>query len=104
MAEVVVIRALERAGNRIKSKYKDRISLGAENVPPHTLHRFTMTLLPQQIDDVLLDAWTILGTLPKMETITAAMLDKYVRFLFANNMPHESRAFRAFLDGEPDAD
>lgn len=104
MAEVVVIRALERAGNRIKSKYKDRISLGAENVAPHTLHRFTMTMTPAQVDDVLMDAWTILGNLPKMETITASMLDKYVRILFANNMPHESRTFRAFLDGEPYGD
>jgi hypothetical protein len=104
MAEVVVIRALERAGNRIKSKYKDRISMGAENVAPHTLHRFTMTMTPAQIDDVLLDAWTILGNLPKMETITASMLDRYVRMLFANNMPHESRTFRGFLEAEPDGD
>lgn len=103
MAEVVVIRALERAGNRIKSKYKDRISLGAENVAPHTLHRFTMSLTPTQVDDVLLDAWTILGNLPKMETITASMLDRYVRMLFTNNMPHESQTFRAFLEGDEDA-
>jgi hypothetical protein len=100
MAEVVVIRALERAGNRIKSKYKDRISMGAENVAPHTLHRFTMSLTSPMVDDILLDAWTILANLPKMETITAKMLDGYVRMLISNNLPHESRTFRQYLDKE----
>jgi len=53
VAEVVVFRALERAGNRIKSKYKDRISMGAENVPPHTLYRFTRSLNDAEIGDIL---------------------------------------------------
>jgi hypothetical protein len=102
MAEVVVLRALERAGNRIKSKYRDKISLGAENVKPHTLHRFTANLSAVEVNDVLLDAWTILGELPKMETISVVTLDNYVRYLFANNLPHDSRTFQRFLEGEKD--
>ena len=98
MAEVIVIRALERAGNRIKSKYKDRISMGAENVPPHTMHRFAMTLTPQMVDDILLDAWTIMGSLPPM-SIRAEELDGYVRMLIATNLPHDSRTFRKWLEG-----
>jgi len=99
IAEVIVFRALERAGNRIKSKYKENISLGAENMPTHTIYRFTATLLPEQIDDVLMDAWTCLGSLPPI-SITAETMDRYVRFLFANNLPHASQTFKAFLDGE----
>lgn len=97
IAEVVVFRALERAGNRIKSKYKDQISLGAENVAPQTLHRFTLGLNAEQIDDVLMDAWTILAALPPI-SITAKELDDYVRFLFANNLPHESRTFQKWIE------
>ena len=99
IAEVIVFRALERAGNRIKSKYKDHVSMGAENVPPHTLYRFTQTLAPEEVDDVLLDAWSCLSALPPI-SIPAATMDRYVRFLFANNLPHATQTFNAFLDGE----
>lgn len=101
IAEVIVFRALERAGNRIKSKYRETISLGAENVMPHTLYRFTHAMTKDQVDDVLMDAWSCLGSLPPI-SIPAETLDKYVRFLFANNLPHESRTFRTFLEGEPE--
>jgi hypothetical protein len=97
VAEVIVFRALERAGNRIKSKYKENISLGAENVAPHTLYRFTRSLSPDQVDDVLLDAWTCLGALPPI-SIPAETLDAYVRGLIATNAPHESRTFQAYLE------
>lgn len=100
VAEVVVFRALERAGNRIKSKYRDSISMGAENVPPHTLHRFTAAMTQEQVDDVLMDAWSCLASLPPI-SIPAQTLDRYVRFLFSNNLPHASSTFHTFLDGEP---
>lgn len=96
IAEVIVFRALERAGNRIKSKYKDRISLGAENVPPHTLYRFTRKLSAEEVDDVLLDAWSCLSALPPI-SIPSERLDGYVRSLMDSNRPHESQTFRAFL-------
>jgi hypothetical protein len=99
IAEVIVFRALERAGNRIRSKYRDTISMGAENVAPHTLYRFTQALSNEQVDDVLMDAWSCLGSLPPI-SITASTMDKYVRMLIANNIPHESRTFQAFLDAE----
>lgn len=96
VAEVVVFRALERAGNRIRSKYKDRISMGAENVPPHTLYRFTRALDQAEVDDVLMEAWTCLASLPPIP-VTAEVLDQYTRGLIQSNRPHDSRAFRAFI-------
>jgi hypothetical protein len=96
VAEVVIFRALERAGNRIKSKYRDRISMGAENVPTHTLYRFTRALQPAEVDDVLMEAWTCLAALPPIP-VSAAVLDQYARNLIQSNKPHDSRAFRAFI-------
>jgi hypothetical protein len=96
VAEVVVFRALERAGNRIKSKYKEHISLGAENVPAHTLYRFTRQLNEEQIKDVMIDAWSCLASLPPIP-VDAQTLDEYTRGLLRSNRPHDSRTFRAFL-------
>lgn len=96
VAEVVVFRALERAGNRIKSKYKDRISLGAENVPPHTLYRFTANMQSPEVDDILMDAWSCLAALPPIP-VKASVLDSYVRNLIDNNYPHDSQAFRRYI-------
>lgn len=96
IAEVVVFRALERAGNRIRSKYRDKISLGAENVPAHTLYRFTRPMEEPEIDDVMLDAWSCLASLPPIP-VDAATLDQYTRNLIRTNRPHDSRVFRAFL-------
>jgi hypothetical protein len=96
VAEVVVFRALERAGNRIKSKYKDRISLGAENVPPHTIYRFTQKLVDTEVDDVLLDAWSCLASLPPIP-VRASVLDSYVRELIGSNRPHETMKFRSYI-------
>jgi hypothetical protein len=100
IAEVIVFRALERAGNRIKSKYKEHISLGAENVPPHTLYRFTQKLTPEQVDDVLFDAWSCLSSLPAI-SIPASTMDQYVRGLIVSNKPHESRTFQQFVLDAP---
>jgi hypothetical protein len=99
VAEVVVFRALERAGNRIKSKYRESISMGAENVPPHTLYRFTAHLDGSQVDDVLLDAWSCLASLPPIP-VPASVLDAYVRDLIATNKPHETQAFRRYIQAQ----
>jgi hypothetical protein len=99
IAEVVVFRALERAGNRIKSKYKDHISMGAENVPAHTLYRFTRHLEDEEISDVLMDAWSCLAALPPI-SVDAPTLDSYVRGLIRDNVPHDSRKFREYLAGK----
>lgn len=96
VAEVVVFRALERAGNRIRSKYKDRISMGAEGVPPHTLYRFTNQLSASEVDDVLMEAWTCLASLPPIP-VSSEVLDKYARSLIQSNRPHDSAKFRAYL-------
>lgn len=96
VAEVVVFRALERAGNRIKSKYKDRISMGAENVPAHTLYRFTRSLSGEEVNDVLIDAWSCLASLPPIP-VTPATLDEYTRNLIQTNRPHTTTEFRRFI-------
>jgi hypothetical protein len=96
VAEVVVFRALERAGNRIKSKYRDRISMGAENVPAHTLYRFTRALTPIEVDDVLTDAWSCLASLPPIP-VKPETLNEYARGLIRGNLPHTSTEFRRFI-------
>lgn len=96
VAEVVVFRALERAGNRIKSKYKDRISMGAENVPAHTLYRFTRSLEPDEVNDVLIDAWSCLASLPPIP-VSPQTLDEYARGLITSNKPHTTTEFRRFI-------
>jgi hypothetical protein len=96
VAEVVVFRALERAGNRIKNKYKDRISMGAEKVPAHTLYRFTAKMQDPEVDDILMDAWSCLAALPPIP-VKASVLDSYVRHLIDNNYPHESQYFRRYI-------
>jgi hypothetical protein len=101
VAEVVVFRALERAGNRIKSKYKDRISMGAENVPAHTLYRFTRSLDAFEVDDVLADAWSCLASLPPIP-VTPATLNEYARGLIQANKPHTSTEFRRFIQEKAD--
>ncbi len=99
VAEVVVFRALERAGNRIRSKYRDRISMGAENVPAHTLYRFTRQLDEDEIADVTMDAWSCLASLPRIPVSTET-LDEYTKSLIRSNQPHDSRRFRAFIESE----
>jgi hypothetical protein len=96
VAEVVVFRALERAGNRIKSKYKENISMGAENVPAHTLYRFTTRIDGDMTNDILTDAWACLASLPPIP-VKASVLDAYVRSLIANNHPHDSQNFRRYI-------
>jgi hypothetical protein len=96
VGEVIVFRALERAGNRIKSKYRDHISMGAENVPPHTLYRFTQKLTGEEVDDILMDAWSCLGSLPPI-SIPASTMDAYVRELITTNQPYDSRTFESFV-------
>ena len=96
VAEVIVLRALERAGSRIKSKYRDRISMGSENVPAHTLYRFSGKLTDEDCDDLLVGAWSILAALPPQK-FTAKDLDDYARLLLTTGRPHDSAAFAARL-------
>jgi hypothetical protein len=85
-AEVVVFRALERAGARMRSKYKDQVVTGSENVHNADLYRYTRTT-PIMIDEVLADAW---DDLHRFSTkVPATMLDDYVRQLFRTGQPFE---------------
>jgi hypothetical protein len=96
-AEIVVFRALERAGNRIKSKYRDRIAMGAEqSIPPESLYRYTARLTSAEIDDLLDSAWKCLDVLPPLG-ISSTTLDVYTRALLRENRPHDRKVFSNYI-------
>lgn len=96
IAEAIVIRALERAGARIKSKYGDRMSIGSDRVAAHDLYRFSQKFEPEEVDDLLLGAWSIMAAMPAC-TESPEVLDQYVRMLLATNTPHYHEQFMRFL-------
>jgi hypothetical protein len=69
-------------------------------VAPHILYRFTQKLTKEQVDDVLFDAWSCLGSLPPI-SIPASAMDSYVRGLIENNKPHDSHQFQSFVMSLP---
>lgn len=96
IAEAIVIRALERAGARIKSKYGEKMSLGSDRVAAHDLYRFSAKFEPEEVDDLLMGAWSILSAMPACE-VKPEILDKYVRTLITSNTPHYHEQFVRFL-------
>jgi hypothetical protein len=93
-AEVMVFRALEKAGARFRSKYKDQLVGGADKVGNVDLYRYTH-LTPVMVDDVLADAW---DDLHRFSTnISANRLDGYVRYLFSTGSPFHPDGFRSYL-------
>lgn len=94
-AEVVVFRALERAGARLKSKYKNRLVPGAENVPNEKVYRYA-AITEDMLDDLLVGAWECVETLGVRTS--ARVLDTYVRGLLAKSELHNPRAFTAWVE------
>lgn len=90
-AEVLVFRALERAGNRLKSKF----SLKPEGVPAHELYMHAAELSPADIDDIMQDAWS---TLPHfgLEGYTVA-LDSYARSVIRQREPYSRDGLVALM-------
>lgn len=93
-SEVAIFRALERAGARIKSKYRDAIVAGADAVPNVQLYRYAR-LTPGIMDDLLAGAWDICGELDI--TMSPATMDAYVRHLFQSATPFSTRDYRRFI-------
>ena len=81
-ASAIVFRALERAGARLKSKYRARIVPGAENMSNERLYRYA-SIQPEMMDDLLVGAWECVDTLGLSTSPVA--LDSYVRHLLTTN-------------------
>lgn len=94
-AAVVVFRALERAGARLKSKYKNTLVPGAENVPNEKVYRYANISL-DMVDDLLVGAWDCLGTLG-IKTSPVA-LDQYARFLLTTNREYTQNSLALHLE------
>lgn len=89
----IVLRALERAGNRIKSKTNSRFS-----VPAAELHCFVLT---ENVDDVLVDAWSHVPMVAKRAGLDAAALSaelqEYTAGLILSQTPHTYEGLTAFM-------
>ncbi len=86
-AEALVFRALERAGNRLRSRHSYR-----GEVAPHLLH---LTLDPRGVDDLLDGAWTFAAEVGLDHLIPA--LDTYVRMLIGTRTEHSRDRMLAAL-------
>jgi hypothetical protein len=97
MSEVLVYRALERAGNRLRSLKQVRPACSAAD---------TYLLLPTQpgeLDRVMEDAWgcipRVLPLLPEYQrNVVTKALDAYTRYLLVEQKPHTRDAMVRFLD------
>lgn len=95
-AEPIVYRALERAGNKMKTRFKERPA----DVAATELYRF-IALTPEDVTAVLEGAWdgvarstTTLGV--EAGRLTTA-LDGYVRMLFFTHAEHDMVVLRQYL-------
>jgi hypothetical protein len=94
-AGAVMFRALERAGARLKSKYKTRLVPGAETMPNEKVYRYA-SITPDMVDDLLVGAWECVEALGiKTSPVT---LDRYARHLLSSNEPYSSRHLSAWTE------
>lgn len=94
----IVLRALERAGNRIKSKTNSKFS-----VPAAELHCFVVT---ENVDDVLVDAWSYIPMVAKRLGLDPAALtadlQEYTAGLILSQTAHTYEAMEAFMRQRPE--
>lgn len=86
-AGVVVFRALEKAGARLRTKHGDALVSGVGNVANDKLYRYAH-ITPEIADDLLAGAWDCLDELGL--SVSPVALDSYVRELFKENRVHAS--------------
>lgn len=90
----IVLRALERAGNRIKSKTGAKFS-----VPAAELHAFVLT---ENVEDALTDAWSNVPMVAKRHGIDPAALTaelhEYAAGLISTQTPHDYDRLTQFLE------
>lgn len=93
---VLVMRTLERAGNRLKSKMQARFP-GIDADDLYRYHKVDGSLL----EDVMLDAWTkvpkALGLSEEAAAPVVQVLDSYTRSIITSQEPHNPDLLRQYL-------
>jgi hypothetical protein len=87
-SEALVFRALERAGNRLRSQRNQRPACTADEVYLH------LPVRPTELDALLTDAWTCIPKVMKgvpfvQQQAVQAGLDSYVRALLLGQKEHD---------------
>ena len=95
--EVLVFRALERAGNRLKNKTQRRIP-GVAAADTYMFHKVDTGTL----DFVLEDAWSAVDRFAKKHGADAqelaGYLDAYTRAIMVEQKPHDEAMMRSFIN------
>lgn len=92
-SEVAIFRALERAGAKLRSKYKTALVPGADTIANAHLYRYAH-LSEEMYDDLLAGAWEICADLAI--SMSPAMMDAYVRHLFTSKEQFTTPGYRRF--------
>lgn len=99
--DVIVHRALERAGTRLKSAAGKNVKGGAAAIPcdnPAKLHCTLTASQYAELDHLLQDAWGLIPVIADRYQIDGlkltAVLDQYVRGLLASGTEHEYERLR----------
>lgn len=96
-SEVLVFRALERAGNRLRNKIQRKIP-GVGAAETYMFHKVDTGTL----DFVLEDAWASVGRFADKyganEERLTACLDAYTRAILVEQKPHDPEMMRAFVN------
>jgi hypothetical protein len=94
-AEVLVYRALERAGNRLKNK----LGPSRPDCLAADLYRFIPQRSPAEIDELLEDAWSVIDRFPCdiPAALLAHELDIYTRMLIADRRQHDRGLLSDYL-------
>jgi len=92
-SEVAIFRALERAGAKLRSKYKSALVPGADGIANAHLYRYAH-ISEDMYDDLLAGAWEICADLNI--SMSPAMMDAYVRHLFVSRETFTTPGYRRF--------
>lgn len=95
-ADFVVFRALERAGNRLKTKKLPTVMTASANgVPASELYLHAIGLENRDIMDLLTDAWSVREKF--CPSIAEETLTVYVGSLIAQRRPHNRKLLESYL-------
>lgn len=92
-AEAVVMRALERAGNRLKNKMGTARPPGVDAVD---LYRYAAPMDEREISELLEDAFSLCDRLST--PVPVAQVSAYVRHLLKGQVVHDKVVLRRFLE------
>jgi len=94
-ASVVVWRALERAGARLKSKHPGLLVPGGDRVTNDVVYRYA-NIPDDVIDDLLVGAWECTAALGI--TVPPTKMDAYARHLLMSNEPFSVDGFHRWME------